>query len=64
MTRNVNLIRIQDNNESRSTTINPSLTMIQDVTRNPSPIRIQNVTKNPCPARIEDLLTYNGVPII
>ena len=51
MTRNPNPIRIQDNDESPSTTRNPSLTRIQDVIR------------NPYPTRIEDPLTYDGVPI-
>ena len=63
MTRNPNLTRIQDNNESPNTTRNPSLTRIQDVARNPNPISIQDVTSNPYPKRIEDLLTYNGSPI-
>ena len=40
MTRNPNLRGIQDNNESRSTRRNPSLTMIHDVARNPNPTRI------------------------
>ena len=40
MTRNPNPKRIQDNNECRSTTRNPSLTMIHDVARNPNPKRI------------------------
>ena len=40
MTRNPNPIRIQENNESRSRTRNPSLTTIDDVARNPNPTRI------------------------
>ena len=75
MTRNPNPTRIQDNNESSSTTWNPSLTRIQDVAkypnatriqdviRNPYPTRIDDVIKNPYPTRIEDLLTCNGSPI-
>ena len=63
MTRNPNLIRIQDNNESPSTTRKPSLIRIQDVVRNPNPIRIQDVIMNPYLIRIEDPLTYNGCPI-
>ena len=54
MTRNPNPKRIQDNNECRSTTRNPSLTTIQDVARNPHPTRIQDVIRNPYPIRIED----------
>ena len=63
MTRNPNPRRIQDNNESRSTTRNPSLTTIHDVARNPNPTRIQDVMRNPYPIRIEDPLTYNESPI-
>ena len=63
MTRNPNPARIQDNNESPSTTRNPSLTMIYDVVRNPIPKRTQDVIRNPYPIRIEDPLTYNGSPI-
>ena len=63
MTRNHNPARIQDNNESPSTTRNPSLTTIYDVARNPNPKRIQDVIRNPYPTRIEDPLTYNGCPI-
>ena len=63
MTRNPNRARIQDNNESPSTTRNPSLTMIYDVARNPNPKRIQDVIRNPYPIRIEDPLTYNRSPI-
>ena len=63
MTRNPNPTWIQDNNESRCTTRNPSLTRIQDVARNPNSIRIQDVIRNPHPTRIEDPLTYNGSPI-
>ena len=51
MIRNPNPIWIQDNDESPSTTRNPSLTRIQDVIR------------NPYPARIEDPLTYDGILI-
>ena len=63
MTRNPNPTRIQENNESRSRTRNPNLTMIQDVARNPNPTRIQDVIRNSYPIWIEDLLTYNGSPI-
>ena len=63
MTRNPNLVRIHDNNESPCTTRNPSLIRIQDLARNPNPIRIQNIIRNPYPIRIEDPLTYNGCPI-
>ena len=63
MTRNPNPTRIQENNESRSRTRNPSLTTIQDVARNPNPTSIQDVIRNPYPIWIEDLLTYNGSPI-
>ena len=63
MTRNPNPRRIQDNNESRSTTRNPSLTTIHDVARNPNPKRIQNVILNHYPQRIEYPMTYNGSPI-
>ena len=63
MTRNPNPRRIQDNNESRSTTRNPSLTTIHDVSRNPNPKRIQDVIRNHNPPRIEDSMTYNGSPI-
>ena len=63
MTRNPNPTRIQEYNERRSRTSNPSLTMIQDVARNPNPIRIQDVVRNPYPTWIEDPLTYNGSPI-
>ena len=75
MIRNPNPTRIEDNNESLSTTRNPSLTRIQDVARNPNPTRIQDVIRNPYPTRIEDAienpyptriedpLTYNGSPI-
>ena len=40
MTRNPNPTRIQENNESRSRTRNPSLTTIDGVARNPNPTRI------------------------
>ena len=63
MTRNTNSTRIQENNESRSRTTNPSLTTIQDVARNPNPTSIQDVIRNPYPTWIEDPLTYNGSPI-
>ena len=63
MTRNPNPIRIQENNESRSRTRNPSLTTIQDIATNPNPTSIQDVIRNPYTTRIEDLLTYNGSPI-
>ena len=63
MTRNPNPARIQDNNESPSTTRNPSLTTIYDVARNSNPKRIQYVIRNPYPTRIEDILTYNRSPI-
>ena len=60
MTRNTNPTRIEDKNESPSTTRNPSLTRIQDIARNPNPTRIQDVirypypTRNPSLTRIED----------
>ena len=63
MTRNPNPRRIQDNNESRSTTRNPSLTTIHDVARNPNGKRIQNVIRNHYPPRIEVPMTYNGSAI-
>ena len=63
MTRNPNPASIQDNNESPSTTRNPSLTTIYDVARNPNPKRIQDVIRTPFPRRIEGPLTYNGSPI-
>ena len=63
MTRNTNPTWIQDNNESRSTIRNPSLTTIHDVARNPNPKRIQDVIRNHNPPRIEDSLAYNGSPI-
>ena len=63
MTRNPNPTRIQENNESRSRTRNPSLTTIQDVARNSNPTSIQDVIWNPYPTWIEDPLTYNGSPI-
>ena len=49
MTRNPNPTSIQENNESRSRTTNPSLTTIQDVARNPNPTSIQDVIRNPYP---------------
>ena len=64
MTRNPNPTRIQENNESRSRLRNPSLTMIQDVSRNPNPTSIQDVVRNSYLTWIEDPLTYNGSPII
>ena len=63
MTRNPNPKRIQDNNECRSTTSNPSLTTIHDVARNPNPKRIGVVMRNRNPLRIKDSMTYNGSPI-
>ena len=63
MTRNPNPTRIQENNESRSRTRNPSLTKIQYVARNPNPTGIQDVIRNPYLTWIEDSLTYNGSPI-
>ena len=60
MTRNTNPTRIEDKNESPSTTWNSSLIRIQDIARNPNPIRIQDVirypypTRNPSLTRIED----------
>ena len=63
MIRNPNPTGIQENNESRSRTRNPSLTTIQDVARNPNPTSIQEVIRNPYPTWIEDPLTYNGSPI-
>ena len=63
MSRNPNPARIQDNNESPSTTRNPSLTTIYDVARNPNTKRIQHVIRNPYAIQIEDPLTYNGSPI-
>ena len=52
MTRNPNPKKIQDNNECRSITRNPSLTTIHDVARNPNPKRIQDVIRNHNPPRI------------
>ena len=63
MTRNPNSKRIQDNNECRSTTRNPSLTTIHGVARSPNTKRIQDVIRDHNPPRIEDLMTYNGSPI-
>ena len=63
MTRTPNPRRIQDNNESRSTTRNTSLTTIHDVARNSNPKRIQEVIRNHNPPRIEDSMTYKGSPI-
>ena len=60
MTRNPNPRRMQDNNESRSTTRNPCLIMIHNVARNPNPKRIQDVIRNHYPPRIEDPMTNNG----
>ena len=51
MTRNTNPTRIEDKNESPSTTRNPSLTRILDIGRNPNPIRIQDVIRYPYPTR-------------
>ena len=61
--RNPNPTRIQNNNESSSTSRKPSVTRIEDVERNPNPTRIEDVIRNPYPIRIEDPLTYNGSPI-
>ena len=55
MTRNPNPKRIQDNNECRSTTRNPSLTMIHDVAWNPTPKRIQDAIRNAYPIRLKTL---------
>ena len=63
MTRNPNPKSIQDNNECRSITRNPSLTTIHDVARNNNPKRIQDVIRNHNPLRIEDSMTFNGSPI-
>ena len=63
MTRNPNPTWIQDNNESRRSTRNPSLITIHDVSRNPNPKSIQDIIRNPYPTWIEDPLTYNGSPI-
>ena len=63
MTRHPNPTRIQDNNESPSTTRNPSLTRIRDVAKNPNPTRIQDVIRNPYLTMIGDPLSYNGIPI-
>ena len=46
MTRNPNTTWIQDNNESRSTIRNPSLTTIHETARNPNPKGIQDVRRN------------------
>ena len=56
MIRNPNPKRIQDNNESPSTTRNHSLATIQDVATNPSPTRIQDVIRNPNPTTIQDVI--------
>ena len=63
MTRNPNPRRIQDNNESRRSTRNPSLITIHDVARNPNPKMIQDVIRNHNPPRIEESMAYNGSPI-
>ena len=63
LTRNPNPTWIQDNNESRRSTRNPSLITIHDVARNPNPKRIQDVIRNHNPPRIEESMTYNGSPI-
>ena len=55
ITRNPNPSWIQDNNESHSTTSNPSLTMIHDVAWNPTPKRIQDAIRNPYPTRLKTL---------
>ena len=63
MIRNPNPTRIQDNNESLSTTRNANLTRIQDVAKYYNTIRIWDVIRNPYPIRIEDPFTCNGIPI-
>ena len=63
MTRNPNPTWIQDNNESRSSTRNPSLITIHDVAKNPNPKRIQDIIRNHNPPRIEESMTYNGCHI-
>ena len=63
MTRNPNPTWIQDNNESRRSTSNPSLITIHDVSRNPNPKSIQDVIRNHNPPRIEESMTNNGSPI-
>ena len=55
MTRNPNPTWIQNNNKSRSTTRNPSLTMIHDVAWNPTSKRIQDAIRNPSPTRLKTL---------
>ena len=55
MIRNPNPTTIQENNESRSRTRNPSLTMIHDVAWNPTPKRIQDAIRNPYPTRLKTL---------
>ena len=56
MTRNPNPTWIQDNNESISTTSNPSLPTIHEVAWNPTPKRIQDAVRNPYPTRLKTLL--------
>ena len=53
--RNPNTKWIQDNNESRSTTRNPSLTMNHDVAWNPTPKRIQDAIRNLYPTKLKTL---------
>ena len=55
MKKNPNPRRIQDNNESRSTTRNPSLTTIHDAASNPNPKRIQDAIWNPYPTTLKTL---------
>ena len=55
MTRNPNPTWIQDNNESRSTTRNTSLTTIHDVARNPNPKRIKDNNESPSRTRNHSL---------
>ena len=55
MIRNPNPTWIQDNNESRSTTRNPSLTTIHDVAWNPTLKGIQDAIWNPYPTRLKIL---------
>ena len=55
MTRNPNPRRIPNNNECRSTTRNPNLTMIHDVAWNPTPKMIQDAIWNPYPTRLKTL---------
>ena len=63
MIRNPNPTWIQENNECRRSTRNPSLITIHDVVRNPNPKRIQDVIRNHNQPRIEESMTYNRSPI-